>query len=212
MKLNIENNQVVGEASATISGLNKSYLLNNLSANNQKENEIWKVIPNYENYEASNFGRIRSIDRVVKRDRYTTRKIKGKILQQFAKNSGYLQVNLSKNSKIETKTVHRLVAITFLENTNNYTDVNHKDENKHNNNINNLEWCTRKYNMNYNKLPLKKYKKVLKFNKEGCLLCIYTSLKEAAELSNLSKSTISGYCNNLHKDPNGYIWKYETKK
>ena len=79
-------------------------------------------------------------------------------------------------------------------------------------NINNLEWCTRKYNMNYNKLPLKKYKKVLKFNKEGCLLCIYTSLKEAAELSNLSKSTISGYCNNLHKDPNGYIWKYETKK
>lgn len=85
----------------------------------KKENEIWKVIPNYENYEASNFGRIRSIDRVVKRDRYTTRKIKGKILQQFAKNSGYLQVNLSK---------------------------------------------------------------------------------------------ISGYCNNLHKDPNGYIWKYETKK
>ena len=149
----------------------------------KKENEIWKVIPNYENYEASNFGRIRSIDRVVKRDRYTTRKIKGKILQQFAKNSGYLQVNLSKNSKIETKTVHRLVAITFLENTNNYTDVNHKDENKHNNNINNLEWCTRKYNMNYNKLPLKKYKKVLKFNKEGCLLCIYTSLKEAAELT-----------------------------
>lgn len=65
--------------------------------------------------------------------------------------------------------------------------------------------------MNYNKLPLKKYKKVLKFNKEGCLLCVYTSLKEAAELSNLSKSTISGYCNNLHKDPNGYIWKYETK-
>lgn len=52
----------------------------------KKENEIWKVIPNYENYEASNFGRIRSIDRVVKRDRYTTRKIKGKILQQFAKN------------------------------------------------------------------------------------------------------------------------------
>lgn len=94
----------------------------------KKENEIWKIIPNYENYEASNFGRIRSIDRVVKRDRYTTRKIKGKILQQFAKNSGYLQVNLSKNSKIETKTVHRLVAITFLENTNNYTDVNHKDE------------------------------------------------------------------------------------
>ena len=60
---------------------------------------------------------IRSIDRVVKRDRYTTRKIKGKILQQFAKNSGYLQVNLSKNSKIETKTVHRLVAITFFRKT-----------------------------------------------------------------------------------------------
>ena len=119
----------------------------------KKENEIWKVIPNYENYEASNFGRIRSIDRVVKRDRYTTRKIKGKILQQFAKNSGYLQVNLSKNSKIETKTVHRLVAITFLENTNNYTDVNHKDENKHNNNINNLEWVSYRENTShYNSL------------------------------------------------------------
>lgn len=54
--------------------------------------------------------------------------------------------------------------------------------------------------------------KIMKLLIEGCLLCIYTSLKEAAELSNLSKSTISGYCNNLHKDPNGYIWKYETKK
>lgn len=57
-----------------------------------------------------------------------------------------------------------------------------------------------------------KFGKLYQIMKIMKLLSIYTSLKEAAELSNLSKSTISGYCNNLHKDPNGYIWKYETKK
>ena len=66
--------------------------------------------------------------------------------------------------------------------------------------------------MNYNKLPSKRYKKVLKFDEKNRLIHIYISLKEAAEFNNLSKSTISGYCNNLHKDPNGFIWKYETKE
>ena len=175
--------------------------------------EIWKDIKGYESlYQISNTGKIKSLQRYVCSKNGSKQLIKEKIRKTSITTAGYEYVVLANKGKNKTLLVHRLVAETFLPNPFNLKCVNHKDENKHNNNINNLEWCTRKYNMNYNKLPLKKYKKVLKFNKEGCLLCIYTSLKEAAELSNLSKSTISGYCNNLHKDPNGYIWKYETKK
>ena len=179
----------------------------------KKENEIWKVIPNYENYEASNFGRIRSIDRVVKRDRYTTRKIKGKILQQFAKNSGYLQVNLSKNSKIETKTVHRLVAITFLENTNNYTDVNHKDENKHNNNVSNLEWCNYEYNNTYKDIHLRRNKdnttrKVIQYDLDMNEIKRWDSIIEAANNFNTHSSNIMKCCIGERNHVNGFKWRY----
>ena len=62
---------------------------------------------------------------------------------------GYIVVGLSKNGKQKNYKVHRLVAIAFISNPNNYVEINHIDENKHNNNVDNLEWCTRKYNCNY---------------------------------------------------------------
>ena len=179
----------------------------------KKENEIWKVIPNYENYEASNFGRIRSIDRVVKRDRYTTRKIKGKILQQFAKNSGYLQVNLSKNSKIETKTVHRLVAITFLENTNNYTDINHKDENKHNNNVSNLEWCNYEYNNTYKDIHLRRNKdnttrKVIQYDLDMNEIKRWNTITDASKEFNTNIANIIKCCKGERNHCCGFKWRY----
>ena len=71
-----------------------------------------------------------------------------KVLKQIV-GRGYLQVNLLDNGKQKTAKVHRLVAEAFLPNENNYPCVNHKDENRKNNNVSNLEWCTHEYNNNY---------------------------------------------------------------
>lgn len=79
---------------------------------------------------------------------------KGKIIIPFYESKkGYYQVTLIKDGKKKHYRVHRLVASAFLENPFNYTDVNHKDENKTNNHVDNLEWCTRKYNNNYGTKP-----------------------------------------------------------
>ena len=116
--------------------------------------EQWKPIIGYEGlYEVSNFGNVRSLDRIVKRWKgYSTKK--GKIIIPFYESKkGYYQVTLIKDGKKKHYRVHRLVASAFLENPFNYTDVNHKDENKTNNHVDNLEWCTRKYNNNYGTKP-----------------------------------------------------------
>ena len=101
--------------------------------------EIWKDILGYEGlYQVSNYGRVRSL-------KYG----KEKILKQQINTDGYLHIDLYKNKKRKNYNVHRLVTIAFLENPNNYPQVNHKDENKQNNHIDNLEWCDYKYNCNY---------------------------------------------------------------
>ena len=113
--------------------------------------ELWKSIKGYEElYEVSNFGNVRSLDRIIKSRHNGTTIRKGRVLTPFyEEKKGYYQVRLSKNGKNKTFRIHRLVALAFLENPFNYSDVNHKDEVKTNNKVNNLEWCTRKYNNNY---------------------------------------------------------------
>lgn len=114
--------------------------------------EIWRQIPGYENlYEASTFGRIKSVDRLVPgKHPGTYAKITGKILSPIKNKGGYLRVNLCDETGRKAKFIHRLVALTFLGPPDgDKTDVNHKDENTQNNRIDNLEWCTKKYNSNY---------------------------------------------------------------
>lgn len=117
--------------------------------------EQWKDIKGYEGlYEVSNFGNVRSLDRVIRSKHNGTMLRKGRILTPFyEEKKGYYQVSLSKDGKNKKHRVHRLVASAFLDNPHNYTDVNHKDEVKTNNNVDNLEWCTRKYNNNYGTKP-----------------------------------------------------------
>lgn len=111
--------------------------------------EIWKDIQGYEGYyQVSNTGRVRSLDRIDSRGY----KRKGKILVPLVDKFGYCSVHLLKKSKAKTAKIHRLVAVSFLENPLNYKEINHKDENKLNNSVDNLEWCDRKYNMNYGKM------------------------------------------------------------
>lgn len=96
---------------------------------------MFKDIKDYENYQISDTG--------IVINKKTGRKLK----QQEKK--GYMNVNLFKKGKKKNKLVHRLVAEAFIENIKNYPQINHKDEDTLNNMVNNLEWCTQKYNNNY---------------------------------------------------------------
>ena len=113
--------------------------------------EIWKPVKGFEGYyEVSNLGRVRSIDRVVVDTvRNCERLLKGKILIQRDNSNGYKNVMFCKEHKLDNKYVHRLVAEIFLPNPDNLPQVNHKDEDKSNNRVDNLEWCTSFYNNEY---------------------------------------------------------------
>lgn len=110
--------------------------------------EIWKDIVNLEGlYQVSNLGRVRSLDHFRKNGAGIYLQ-KGKILSPQNAN-GYCFVRLSKNGKTRQYLIHRLVAQAFISNLEQYDEINHKDENKQNNHVSNLEWCTHKYNINY---------------------------------------------------------------
>lgn len=129
--------------------------------------EIWKDISGYENiYQISNLGRVKSLTRLVNNTHKSKRLVKERLLKQTICKAGYLKVELSKKQKHETKKIHRLVCAHFLENKENYPVINHKDGNKLNNNVSNLEWCSHRYNSNhyFSKNSKSKYRGVC-FNK-----------------------------------------------
>ena len=113
------------------------------------QDEVWKDIPGYEGlYQVSNLGRVKSMSRQKKHSYNSVAQLKEKILTPI-NICGYHRVILRKNNKAHNKFIHRLVAEAFIDNINNYNEVNHKDENKTNNRVDNLEWCSHKYNINY---------------------------------------------------------------
>lgn len=159
--------------------------------------EMWKDIKGYEElYWVSNLGRVKS---------------KRKILKPI--NSEYLKVGLSKNGIQTTKYIHRLVAETFLGKSD--LQVNHKDENKHNNCVDNLEWITFKENMNYGtkqdreSLIKTKYN-VLQYDLDGNLIKKWFNLREIIQNTNYKKSNIQYCCLGKNKTAYGYIWKYSA--
>lgn len=108
--------------------------------------EIWKPVKNFESfYQVSNTGKVRSLDRIDRLNRY-----KKGVLKKLCDNGrGYLYVNLKAHGKQTQKTVHRLVSEAFIPNPDNLPEVNHLDGDKTNNSVNNLEWCTRSENMKH---------------------------------------------------------------
>lgn len=154
-----------------------------------KNNEIWKDVKGYEClYQVSNFGNI-------KRD--------NKILNPGKNQDGYSMVCLCKDGNQKIKLVHRLVAQAFIPNPNNYPQVNHKDENKSNNTVDNLEWCSIQYNQEYSNA-----KEVLQYNLKGELVRKYSSLSKAAKETGYSESMISRAARNgkMYKNFN---WEYK---
>ena len=112
--------------------------------------EIWKDIEGYEGlYEVSSYGRVRSLGQFVNHNYGGYAYRKGRILKPGLGSKKYLSVTLSKNGIQKQYSVHRLVAQAFIPNINNLPIINHKDENKLNNCVDNLEWCDYKYNVNY---------------------------------------------------------------
>lgn len=109
--------------------------------------EIWRTAYNFPDYEVSNFGKVRSKDRIIEHSNGRLHKTIGKILVQRLDHNGYLTVSLQKNKRNYKVKVHRLVLSTFSECIG--EQVNHIDEDKTNNKLLNLEWCTAKYNANY---------------------------------------------------------------
>ena len=152
--------------------------------------KIWKDILNYEKiYKISNFGEIYSIKNNM-------------ILKPVLKN-GYSYVSLNKNGKCKTFRVHKLVAMAFIPNPNDLPCINHKDENKLNNRVDNLEWCTYKYNNNYGK----KREEIYQMNINGEILRKWKNVKEASKTLKISESGIRKCINYDGKTSGGYKWK-----
>ena len=174
--------------------------------------EIWKDIKGYEGlYQVSNLGRIK---RVLFKNNKTTI-IKEKILKYTVKNNGYCKVNLYKNNKQKTYHIHRLVAEAFIPNRDNSLEINHKDGNKKNNCINNLEWITHKENIQHGVKTglitnIDKAKNVLQFDKSMNQIGQYNSVKEVARKLGYDATSIAGCCRSKKycKTAYGYIWRY----
>lgn len=133
----------------------------------------------------------------------------GHILKPEMTNNGYLRVSLSNDSvKHKRKSVHRLVAETFIPNPDNLSQVNHLNEDKTDNSVDNLEWCDPLHNLNHSgvidKASVAKFTKVRRVN-DGK---IYDSVKEAANEMNLHHSNIVACCNGRRHTCGGVEWEY----
>ena len=160
--------------------------------------EYWKDIPNYETlYAISNYGNVKNVQTA-------------KILKPSKNKRGYLIVRLSKNRKIKSFYVHRLVAEKFINKKNANCQVNHIDGNKLNNFFLNLEWCSCSENMKHayiNKLTFGKMIPVGQYDLTGKFIKKWKSQSLAANALNIKQSCISECCRDKRKTAGGYIWK-----
>lgn len=173
-------------------------------------NEIWKTIEDYPNYQVSNMGRVKSLERNVVKGKGGLYKIEEKILKSIKKRDGYLMVNLSKEGKQKTCLIHRLVASTFLDNPNNLFEVNHIDEDKTNNRADNLEWCSREYNCNYGTRNKRISIPILQLSLDGKLIRKWNSAREVERELNIAHNQITACCKKRknYKSAGGYKWGY----
>lgn len=184
--------------------------------------EKWLPISGYEGlYEISTNGNVKMLGRKKRLRNGSYTNVPSKIISQYIV-MGYKRVKLRNyDGKTKMESVHRLVAMTFIPNPNNYTQVNHKDEVKTNNSVfvnddgsidlekSNLEWCTAKYNSNYGtgikRCSEQRYKHVMCITSNGTINA-WISIKHASKDTGIAVSNISSYCNGRYSPKNGSKW------
>lgn len=177
------------------------------------EEEIWKDIDGYEQlYQVSNLGRVRSLERLVTTNKGNGgfKKIKSKIREPQNRN-GYKVVALFRDGKRTSFYIHRLVAESFILNHSNFPMVNHKDEKRENNTVENLEWCNHQYNITYG-TTLQRKSEALARAVQGTHVktdekITFSSTMEAGK-NGFSQSAICRCCNNKMEKHKNYKWKY----
>lgn len=149
---------------------------------------------------------------------------RNRVMTPCKSNNGYLQVHLTKDGKMKSFKIHRLVAMAFIPNPYNLPQVNHKDEDKCNNHVDNLEWCTQSYNLNYNdgqkrraksrnyedisrKRSNSQSKEVTQYDFDGSIIAVWKNAY-VAEKHGYNRGMINQCCIGNKKSHRGYIWKY----
>lgn len=179
--------------------------------------EIWEDIKGLEGlYQVGNLGRVKGLERKAKNGCI----LPERLLKGCIQSDGYLVVKIRLDMKEFRRYVHRLVAEAFLPNLNNFPQVNHKDEDKTNNNVENLEWCSLRYNIEYgtarersqNTIKEKYSKAVCQFNLNGSFIKEYKSISEAAKVNKTIPTRICDCCksNGRGKSAGGFMWRYAT--
>lgn len=185
--------------------------------------EIWKDVKGYEGrYKVSNLGNVKSL--LGRKER---------VLRPLNQSKGYYKVILYNKGNRENRCIHRLVAESFISNPENKIDVNHKDGNKHNNNVSNLEWNTRSENMKHayrigiisiskkqsedfkkrimNSIK-RKTKKVIQYDLNNKYIKKWNSINEAGKNLGIQPGNICSCCKGKLNKTGGYIWKYADKE
>lgn len=155
--------------------------------------EKWKIIKSFPNYEVSTLGRVRSRN-------------KNLVLKPSVSGSGYYQVGLSGDGRYKMIQVHRLVAMAFIDNPDNYPCVNHRNENRLDNQADNLEWCTQRYNVYYGQNSIAR--RVRQETQKGKCVAVYDSQEDAASITGIAQSSISRACRKERKTAGGFVWKF----
>lgn len=180
---------------------------------------IWKEIPDFEGYyEVSDDGQVRSQDREVVSSLGVVYHLKGramKLCKTVRRNAdSYYVVNLRKNGRSHVMAVHVLVAMAFIDNPNNLPTVNHKDGNKHNNTVENLEWVSYgENNMHALQMGLRHPRgtEIIQMDKQGHLIATYCSVCEASRQTGIGRGVISQCVNGRIRSAGGYVWSKLSK-
>lgn len=174
--------------------------------------EIWKSIKGFEGrYEISSLGRVRSLSRLKVGKSNCSFITEEKILSLSFNKDGYKKCSLHKDGRRFTYQIHRLVAEAFIPNINNLPQVNHKDWDRTNNRVENLEWCTYKYNLENKRIKSNKFftdYKIAQHDFQGRHINTYDSINSASLCTDIIPYRIKLCADGVINQAGGYIWKY----